>query len=195
MKKTALILFLLFGIIKAQIPEPGQAKGLFMAVGVGPRVPIGKFADVQNLGIGFNFSFSYTDNKILPVFIYSELGFEHYPGRQDYYKVSDYSSFSSNVLTIKLGARYYFPAIFDQVVLLMPVIEAGPSFALFEKFHQFKTGSGRNNFLEDNFKSGFHVGAGVSMFLLDAIFYYNYFRDSQQISFDLKIRIPIFATI
>lgn len=195
MKKSLLIFLLLCGIAKAQILEPGQAKGLFMDVGVGPRVPIGKFADVQNLGIGFDFSFSYTDNKILPVFLYSSLGFEHYPGRQDFYKVSDYSSFSSNVLTIKLGARYYLPPIFDEVVLLMPVIEAGPSFALFEKFHQFKTGSGRNNFLEDNFKSGFHVGAGVSMFIMDAIFYYNYFQDSQQISFDLKIRIPIFATI
>lgn len=195
MKKTVLILFLLVGIIKAQIPEPGQANGLFMDVGIGPRVPIGKFADVQNLGIGFNFAVSYTDNKIIPVFLYSSLGYEHYPGRQDYYKVSDYSSFSTNVLTIKLGARYYLPPIFDQVVLLMPVIEAGPSFALYEKFHQFKTGSGRNNILEDNFKSGFHVGAGVSMFIMDAIFYYNYFQDSQQISFDLKIRIPIFATI
>ena len=152
MKKIFVVFLLLVGIAEAQIPEPGQAKGLFMAVGIGPRVPIGKFADVQNLGIGFDFSFSYTDNKILPVFIYSELGFEHYPGRQDFYKVSDYSSFSSNVLTIKLGARYYLPPIFDEVVLLMPVVEVGPSFALYEKFHQFKTGTGRNNFLEDNFK-------------------------------------------
>ena len=195
MKKIIFILFLLFGIVKAQIPELGQAKGFFMAVGVGPRIPVGKFGDVQNLGVGFDFSFSYTDNKILPVFVYSLLGYEHFPGRQDYYKVSDYSSFSTNVVNLKFGARYYFPPIFDQVVLLMPVVEVGPSFALFEKFHQFKLSTGRNNIVEDNFKAGFHAGVGVSMFIMDVMFYYNYLPYSENISVDLKIRIPIFATI
>lgn len=195
MKKYFLI-FLLFSVsIYAQVPELGQAKGLFMGVGVGPRVPIGKFADVQNLGIGFDFTFSYTDNKVIPVFIYSSIGYEHYPGRQDFYKVSQYSSFSTNVVTMKLGARYYLPPLLNEGVLLMPVIEAGATFALYEKFHQFKLSAGRNNFTEDNFKTGFHAGIGVSMFIMDAIISYNYLKDSQYISFDLRIRIPIFATI
>ncbi|MBU2494379.1 MAG: hypothetical protein KJ571_17270 [Bacteroidetes bacterium] len=195
MKKLILMFLLLAGTANAQIPELGQAKGLFMAVGVGPRVPIGRFGDVQNLGVGFDFSFSYTDNQILPIFVYSTLGYEHYPGRQDYYKVSDHTALSSNVIMLKFGVRYYLPPIFDEVVLLMPVIEAGPSFALYEKFHQYKIETGKNNVTEDNFKSGFHAGIGVSMFILDAIFYYNYLHDSQYISFDLKVRIPIFATI
>lgn len=195
MKKLLFVLLISAGFLKAQIPELGQAKGLFMSVGVGPRIPIGKFADVQNLGIGFDFTFSYTDNKILPVFVYSSIGYEHYPGRQDYYKVSDHNALSSNVIMLKLGARYYLPPIFEQVVLLMPVIEAGPNFAIYEKFHQFKPTTGRNNSTENNFKSGFHAGVGVSMFIMDVMVYYNYMYNSQYISFDLKVRIPIFATI
>lgn len=194
-KQIIFLLFISVSLIKAQNTELGQAKGLFMAVGVGPRVPIGKFGDVQNPGIGFDFSFSYTDNRILPVFVYSSIGYEHYPGRQDYYKVSDHSALSSNVVTVKLGVRYYLPPLFDDAVLLMPVVEAGPSFALYEKFHQYKIGIGRTNNTEDNFKAGIHAGVGVSMFILDAMFYYNYLYNSQYISFDLKVRIPIFATI
>ena len=198
MKKNLLILFLFFliaGLAKAQKPGLGQAKGLFMGVGVGPRVPIGKFADVQNLGIGFEFTFSYTDNKVIPVFVYSSIGYEHYPGRQDFYKVSDYSSFSTNAVTMKFGARYYLPPLLDEGVLLMPIIEAGATFTLYEKYHQFKLGTGRNSFTEDNFKTGFHAGVGVSMFIMDAVFSYNYLPYSEYISFDLRIRIPIFATL
>jgi hypothetical protein len=195
MKKTVLIFFLLCAVVRAQLPEPGQAKGLFMGVGIGPRVPIGKFADVQNLGVGFEFTFSYTDNKVIPVFVYSSIGYEHYPGRQDFYKVSDYSSFSTNVVTMKLGARYYLPPLLNEGVLLLPIVEGGATFALYEKFHQFKLSAGRNNFTEDNLKAGFHAGVGVSMFILDAIISYNYLKDSEYISFDLRIRIPIFATL
>ena len=134
MKKVILIFLFFSGLIKAQLPEFGQAKGLFMAIGIGPRFPISSFSENQNLGIGFNFTFSYTDNELLPVFLYSSIGYQHYPGRQDFYKISDYASFSSNVIDVKFGVRYFFPPIADDIVLLMPVAEIGPSFSYFYQF-------------------------------------------------------------
>ncbi len=171
----------------------GEAKGLFMAIGVGPRFPIGDMSDIQNIGVGTDVTFLYTDNKWLPIFFYSTFGYHHFPGRQNFYKVSDYSSFSSNVLVISPGVRYYFKPIIESVVLLMPIVDVGLNWALFEKSHQFKIGSGKNNYVEEVTKFGFHAGAGFSMFILDVITYYNYFPQNQYLSFNLRANIPIFV--
>jgi len=190
MRKYFLILFLVSSSLSAQF-KFGEAKGLFLSVGVGPRFPIFEFADEQNIGIGADVTFSYTDNKILPVFIYTNIGYQFYPGTQDLYKRTDYSSFSSNVLVIAPGIRYFFKPIMDNVIILMPIIDVGLEFAYFEKLHQFKSGSGKQNYLEDVGKFGFHVGGGFSMFLLDVITYYNYLPKNQYISFNLRATIPI----
>ena len=108
-------------------------------------------------------------------FLYSTIGYHHFPGRQNFYKVSNYSSFSSNVLVVSPGVRYYFKPILESVVLLMPIVDIGVNWALFEKLHQFKIESGKNNYIEEVTKFGFHFGAGFSMFILDVITYYNYF--------------------
>ncbi len=195
MKKAIFILIILSSTISAQDLKFGQAKGLFMSIGVGPRIPIGEMSKFQNVGSGFNVAFSYTDNEFMPFFIYSKLGFVHFPGRQSLYADTDYASFSSNVFIGDFGIRYYLPPLAEQIVIFMPIIEAGVSVSFFEKFHQFKIGRGKNSFTEDVFKGGFHIGVGISMFLLEAIANYNYFSANQYLSFDLKLRIPIFTAI
>ncbi|MCF8242516.1 MAG: hypothetical protein K9J16_14155 [Melioribacteraceae bacterium] len=194
-KKILLILILVNPILFAQLINFGEARGLFMGVGVGPRIPVGDFSENQNIGIGTDITFSYTDNKLLPVFFYSKIEYQHYPGRQILYKNSDYASLSSNVIGIHAGVRYFFKPFLENIVLLMPVLEGGLSFTFWEKSHLFKSASGRKNYVEDVLKSGFHIGAGFSMFLLDAIAYYNYFPANQFISLTLRVRIPIFVTI
>ncbi len=195
MKRTVVILVLLFSVASAQEFRFGQAKGLFMSFGVGPRVPIGEMSKFQNLGSGFNVAFSYTDNEIMPFFIYGKIGYSHFPGRQSLYEDTDYSSFSSNAFLGDFGLRYYLPPLAEQVVIFMPIVEAGFSVSLFEKFHQFKIGRGKNSFTEDDFNAGFHLGVGISMFLLEAVANYNYYSANQYLSFDLKLRIPIFTAI
>ncbi len=164
-----------------------------MSVGVGPRIPVGSMAENQNIGAGSEVTFSYTDNQYIPFFLYTSVGFIHFPGREDFYKQSDYSSFSSNVVTISPGMRYYFKPILENVVLLMPIVDAGLNWALFEKLHQFKIDSGKNNYVEEVTKFGFQIGAGFSMFLLDVITYYNFYPSNQFFSFNLKANIPIFV--
>lgn len=194
MKKILLILLLvIYSYNFAQSLKFGEAKGLFMAVGVGPRFPIGSFADNQNIGVGFDVTFSYTDNEFLPVFLYTTIGYQHYPGRQDHYQKSDYSSFSSNVIILSPGVRYYFPALLENIVLLMPIVDVGLNFAYFEKLHQFKLDANKQNFLEGVGKVGFQVGAGFSMFILDVVTYYNFLHNNQFISFNLRANIPIFV--
>lgn len=195
MKKFFIFILLSASVTLAQIIKLGEAKGLFMSVGVGPRFPIGAFADNQNIGVGFDVTFSYTDNEFLPVFLYTTIGYQHFPGRLEHYKRSDYSSFSSNALIVASGVRYYFPQIMENIVLLMPILDVGLEVAFFEKLHQYKIGSGKQNFTEDISKLGFHVGAGFSMFILDVVTYYNYLPNNQYISFDLKVNIPIFVKI
>ena len=90
------------------------------------------------------------------------------------------------------GIRYYFPPLFENVVLLMPILDVGLEYAYFENYHQFKLDSNQPSFIEQKGKLGFHVGGGFSMFLLDVITYYNYLYQNQYISFTIKVNIPIF---
>ncbi len=194
MRRVLLIFFLSLISLQGQSFKFGQAKGFFLSLGIGPKIPIGDFAESQNIGVGFDFTVSYTDNKILPVFLYAGLGFQHYPGRQKLYKSSDYASISSNVVALQAGVRNYFSPILENVVILMPILEGGISYALFETWHEFKADRSKTDYLEESSKLGFHIGGGFSMFLLDVIGYYNYFNNYQFLSFDLRIRIPIFVS-
>lgn len=195
-KKIFIIVFLFFASISnGQIIKFGEAKGLFMAVGVGPKFPVGTLNKNSNIGVGFDVTFSYTDNIFIPFFLYATVGYGHFPGRQDLYKKSDYSSFSSNVILISSGVRYYFHPVLENVVLLMPIVDAGIEYAYFENLHQFKLDRNKQNFLEDFGRFGFQIGAGFSMFILDVITYYNYLPSNQHISFVIKANIPIFVKI
>jgi hypothetical protein len=192
--KKLLLVFILPSLLLAQDFKFGAAKGLFMGVGVGPRFPLGSFSESNNIGVGFDVTFSYADNELLPVFLYTNIGYQHYPGRLTFYRSTDYSSYSSNVLVLSPGVRYYFSPLIESVLLLMPVVDAGLSFAYFQKSHQFKLDSGRQNYIEETGKFGFHIGAGFSMFILDVITYYNFLNNNEYISFNLRATIPIFVT-
>lgn len=193
-KKIFILSFALMLITPAQDLRFGEVKGLFFSVGVGPRIPVGDFSETHNLGVGFSGALSYTDNLILPLFLYSDLGFQHFPGKQDYYKSSDHSSISTNMISLNIGARHYYSPLVENVILLMPIVEAGLSVSYSHISHQMKLDSGKRNFVEDEVKVGFHVGAGFSMFLLDAMVHYQYFYSRQYISFDLRVRLPVFVT-
>ncbi len=195
MKKVFFLLILFTASANAQFIKFGEAKGLFMSVGVGPRFPVAVASESENIGSGIDVSFSYTDNNFLPIFFYATISYNHFPGKQNFYKTTDYASFSTNALMLSPGVRYYFSPILNEGVLLMPIADAGISIALYEKLHQFKIGNGRQNFVEEVGYSGFHIGAGFSMFILDVITYYNYIPNNNFISFDLKVRIPIYVTI
>ncbi len=166
-----------------------------MSIGVGPRFPVGQFSNRISLGMGIDLAFSYTDNKYLPVFLYTKFGYQHFPGDMDFYKNSNYSAFSSTLFSIDAGARYFFNPLLRNIVLLMPIAEVGLSYSFLENYHEFKLDKNQNNFFESISKFGFHVGAGFSMFLLDVMTNYYYYSNSQFISFDLRLRIPIFVTM
>ncbi|GMU87291.1 MAG: hypothetical protein AMXMBFR48_25320 [Ignavibacteriales bacterium] len=198
--KRILSLLLLFVFFLLTITVSGQnkppsdkARGIFFAVGLGPRLPMGDFGKVSFLGYGYNMELSYTDNEYLPVFLFGKIGFEQYPASQDYYQASEYSHFSTNMLPLTVGARYFFPPFMERVVIIMPVFEFSSTLLIFQNYHRFKTN--RPGFIEEGTKLGFSAGIGASMFLLDIMTNYHYFPNNQFISFDLKIRIPLVATI
>ncbi|MFH0733261.1 MAG: hypothetical protein V1773_01145 [bacterium] len=190
-KKIFSILVLCSSVLFAQ----SEAKGLFMALSIGPRVPVSGFAVSRNLGVGVDLGFSYTDITVLPVFIYSKIGFMHFPGKQDYYRTSDYSSISTNLYTFNPGIRLYLEPITKEIVLLMPVLDMGAAVTYSQTFHYFKVDTNKGSYAENKFNFGFHFGVGVSMFMLDAMAYYNYVPSAQYLAFDLSIRIPIFASM
>jgi len=196
MKKLFILFFLLLNSVSAQIIKLGEAHGLFMSVGVGPRFPLGIYSDNRNLGIGFDVSFAYTDNEILPIFLYTKIGYQHYPGKQGLYKTSDYSSFSTNLIFVQPGIRFFLPPLVDQEFILLPIFEAGMNWGLFENYHQFKITSSKENFVEELSKFGFHAGFGFSMFLMDVMSSINIYEGGYQyLSLDLRIRIPIFVKV
>lgn len=192
MKKFLVLFVFINSMIFGQMFKVGEVQGIFMSIGLGPKFPLGEFAENQNVGVGFDVGLSYADNELAPVFLYGKIGFQHYPGNQEFYARSEYSHFSSNVIMIQGGGRYYFAPLYDDKLLLLPIVEFGFSWGLYDKLHQFKKDSGILDFTEENSKFGFHVGAGFSMFLMDVIAYYNYLHNNQYISFDLRARIPIY---
>ncbi len=192
MKKNLLTLSLLLLFIATNISAADKARGVFVAFGVGPRLPVFDFANSTDLGYGFNIEFSYTDNEFIPVFLFARVGYEQYPGSQSFYQESEYSNLSTNVLPVNLGARYYFKPLLENVVLLMPILEVSAGYTYYNKQHQFKIGSNRSNFLEETSRFGASAGVGFSMFLMEMMASYNYFQSNQFVAFDLRVRIPLF---
>jgi len=181
-------------LIFAGNPPADKARGIFFAIGVGPRLPVNAFSNQSDLGYGFNLEISYTDNEYLPVFIYAKAGFEQYPGSPDFYQTSDYNNFSTTVFPVILGGRYYFSPIVENVVLLIPIVEASATYSFFSRLHQFKPTSGRSNYTEEVSKLGFNIGIGISMFLAELILNYNYYQSIQFVGVDIKVRLPLFIS-
>ena len=124
--KKILFILILFSFVStsfADNPPAEKARGVFISFGVGPRLPINYFANSSDLGYGFNVEFSYTDNEYLPFFLFAKVGYEQFPGSQDFYKITDYTNFSTTAIPINLGIRYYFAPLLEKVVLFMPVVE------------------------------------------------------------------------
>jgi hypothetical protein len=191
--KYLLILIFIFQFnLFAEKPLANRATGFFIAFGVGPRMPIGEFSNTTDIGYGLNVEFSYTDNEFLPVFLYGNIGYEQYPGSQNFFQETQYSNYHTNALPINVGARYYFSPLLENIVLLMPIVQVSASYAYYQRLIEFDQNSGRNNFLEDESKFGFSAGAGVSMFMMELIAAYNYMPTNQFISVDLKVRIPLY---
>lgn len=179
----------------AEEPPASKAVGVFLSVGVGPRLPVGSFAGTSDLGYGINAGLSYTDSDYLPFFVFARLGFEQYPGSQDFYQATDYSNLSTIIVPAGLGIRYYFSPLLESVVLLIPVVEVSAAVTYLRVLHEFKIDSGRNNYKEELFKFGFNAGVGVSMFILEVLASYNYFESNQYVSFNLNVKLPLIVNL
>ncbi len=192
MKKIFLI-FSLFIIVcnLSYSQSDNKARGFFLAFGVGPRIPLGDFSGFSDLGYGLDADISYTDNEIIPFFIFARVGYEQYPGAQSLYESTDYTNYSVTSIPLRFGIRYYFPPFLNGLPLLLPVAEVGISYGFFQKLNQFKSTSGKNNFTDDSSKLGLNVSVGVSMFLLEILGTYNYYQTNQSIGVDLKVRLPL----
>ena len=176
----------------AEKPPASTATGVFVSAGVGPRLPIGDFANTTDLGYGLGLQVSYTSSDYLPIFVFARLGFEQYPGSQNFYQTSDYSNYSTQSIPLELGIRYYFSPLVESVVLIMPVVELSASYSFVKHLNEFKIDSGRTNFTDETSKFGVSGGAGISMFLLEIMVAYHYFEAQQYVSMDLSVRLPIF---
>ena len=193
MKKLILLIILMIQIPLTAGGLPAEkARGLFIVFGVGPRFPISSFSNQSALGYGFNVEVDYTDNEYLPFFLFAKLGFQQFPGSQTFYESSDYSNYSINSFPLTVGARYFFPPLLENVVLFMPVVEISAAYNFTQVLHQFKSGTGRSNFVENNSRLGVSGGVGISMFLLEVMATYNYFQSTQYVGIDLKVRIPLY---
>ncbi len=193
-KKIFITLILFAGVSFAQALKLGEANGLFMSVGIGPRFPVGALASTHTYGVGFDFGFSYGDNKIIPAFFFAKIGYQNFQGSQDYYRKSDHSGISTDMLFITGGLRYYFPPVIKQFLIVMPVIDFGVMFSYLETLHQYRLEFHKSSIYEDQVRFGFHIGGGVSMFILDVLAYYNYLQENQFISLEMRVRIPIFVS-
>ena len=179
----------------AENPPSSKAVGVFFATGVGARFPVGQFANSSNLGYGLLVDFSYTDSDNLPFFVFARFGYEQFPGSQGYYEETDYSNYSTTIVPISLGARYYFSPLVESAVLLIPVLEISASYSYFNILNEFKSDANKPNYEDDFWKFGGTVSAGVSMFILEILGSYTYYESNQYISVNLNVRLPIYVNL
>jgi hypothetical protein len=172
-----------------------KAVGVFLSAGVGPRLPLGQFANSTDLGYGLTVEGSYTDSDHLPFFVFARLGYEQFPGSSDFYQETDYSNYSTTIVPISLGIRYYFSPLSESTILLIPVIEGSVSYTYFMILNEFKADSGRNNFKDNLWKFGGTIGAGLSMFILEIMANYTYYESNQYLSFNVNVRLPLFINL
>jgi hypothetical protein len=158
-----------------------KAVGVFLSAGVGPRLPLGQFANSTDLGY--------------PFFVFARLGYEQFPGSSDFYQETDYSNYSTTIVPISLGIRYYFSPLSESTILLIPVIEGSVSYTYFMILNEFKADSGRNNFKDNLWKFGGTIGAGLSMFILEIMANYTYYESNQYLSFNVNVRLPLFINL
>jgi hypothetical protein len=196
MKKLLLLimLFSVFNLFAGTLPSE-KARGLFLVFGVGPRLPISSFSNQSSFGYGFDAELDYTDNEFLPLFLFTKIGFQQFPGSQTFYQSSDYSNYSINSFPLEIGVKYFFAPLLENVVLFMPVVEFSAAYNFTQVLHQFKTGTGRSNFVENNSRLGITGGAGISMFLLEVMATYNYYQSTQYVGIDLRVRIPLYTVL
>lgn len=190
--KIFVLVFIISGFSFAEIPPSSNATGFFLGVGVGPRIPVGEFANTNNLGYGLNLELSYTDNEFLPIFLYLNTGFEQYSGSQSYYKETDYSNYNINSVPVNLGARYYFPPLLESIFLLMPIIQASANYNYSRTLMEFDDPIRTPSRSINKNEFGFSAGIGVSAFMLEFLTSYNYLPKKQFISVDLKVRFPLY---
>ncbi len=197
MKKIllTLVLILCAGSTLAQRGPIDKARGLFVAFAVGPRLPVGYFSNSTDVGYAFNVEVAYTDNEYIPFFIFAKVGFDQFPGAQQFYQISDYSNLSTNLLPVSVGIRYYFPPLVENVVLFMPIVEISADYLYMQRLHQFKLFTGKSNYTEDTSKMGLSVGAGMSMFMMEILATYNYYQSNQYLGLDLKVRLPLYINL
>lgn len=182
-------------LLHAGEPPSDKARGMFLCFGVGPKTPIGSFAQTSMIGYGVNAELDYTDNEYLPLFLFSKIEFLHFPGSQELYQTSEYSHYSTNFLPLSIGGRYYFAPILQNFVVVMPYLEVSGHFAIFQRLQQYKVSTALPSRLDDGTKFGFTVGAGASMFLMEVLASYTYFTSNQYLGLDLKIRLPLYVSL
>ena len=176
-------------------PPVSKAIGVFLATGVGARLPVGQFSNSSKLGYGLLIDLSYTDSDKLPFFIFSRVGFEQFPGSQDFYQQSDYTNYSTTIIPISLGVRYYFAPLVESVVLLIPVVEASASYSYFGILNEFKSDANKTNYKQNLWKFGGNVGVGLSMFLMEIMANYTYYETNQYFSINLNVRLPLYVNL
>ncbi len=188
---SLLILLVSVTSVFSQSVEPRSASGLFLTVGVGPRIPFGELGDQQAIGAGFDGILSFTDSDFAPIFFYLDIGYQNHPGDYDYYKNSDLSSITANIVSFNAGARYFFSPLIQDMILLMPIVEGGITYAYVEKYYQYKIDQNKKDNLEGLSEFGFHIGGGLSFFLMDIIATYNYLENNQYLSLNLRLTLPL----
>jgi hypothetical protein len=176
-------------------PPASKAVGVFLAAGVGPRFPVGQFANSTSLGYGLMVDVSYTDSDKLPFFIFAKVGYEQFPGSQDFYQESDYSNYSTTIIPASLGVRYYFAPLVESAILLMPILEGSASYTYFNVLNEFKTDANKTNYTDDLWKFGGTVGVGLSMFIMELMANYTYYESNQYFSINLNVRLPLFVSM
>ncbi len=186
------LILTLQGICFAGDLPASKAVGVFLSAGVGARLPLGQFANSTDLGYGLNIETSYTDSDHLPFFLFARIGYEQFPGSTDFYQQTDYSNYSTTIIPVSLGIRYYFSPLVESIVLLIPVIEGSASYTYFKVLNEFKAGSGRSNYNDEFWKFGGTAGIGLSMFIMEIMANYTYYDSNQYLSFNLSVRLPLF---
>ncbi|MCX8010687.1 MAG: hypothetical protein N3A61_06005, partial [Ignavibacteria bacterium] len=163
-KRIILLQFLLtFQLVVAQ-----EAEGIFLNPTIGSRFPIYDASDKHKVGFSLGAKLEYA-NTALPFFITTEIQYTNFPQN----KYVDNAYHQKSIIGGAIGIEYLFYPFFTSEVIFIPSI----SFDLRLNYikRAFTTYSPRIQTMEpeiiyrtsEDYKFGFGLGAGLSIFLID----------------------------
>lgn len=172
--------------------ETGRRKftagGVFLNIGTGLSVPLRSFTDNSKPTFGILARLEYSSTKIFPVVIGAEIDYFSYIPDAQFKTLNLLSTYRTKVVSVGLNIEYSLARLFNSPYSI-------PFITLDVKTNRIKRDIDDGRTLDGlpakDSKVSFGVGAGITLFVFDFYFKYNFMKELTNFGVYAKMKFPI----